>query len=129
MPPIDLNDLSTVVALLVALSVAAERFVEIIKGLVPWLNQESTDPKEEGRRNAALQFLAVVAGIVTTFLARAALPPGIPSGPLATLALGLLASGGSGFWNSIQTYVAKVKDVKKAEAESAKTRAKQLAVG
>jgi len=32
--------------------------------------------------------------------------------------LGLLASGGSGFWNSILTYVAKAKDLKAAEAET-----------
>jgi len=31
--------------------------------------------------------------------------------------LGLLASGGSGFWNSVLTFVNKVKDVKKLEAE------------
>ena len=35
-----------------------------------------------------------------------------------TLALGLLASGGSGFWNSILTYVTKAKDLKAAEAET-----------
>lgn len=34
--------------------------------------------------------------------------------------LGLLASGGSGFWNSIQTYVAKAKEVKKIEIEEEK---------
>jgi hypothetical protein len=35
-----------------------------------------------------------------------------------SFALGLLASGGSGFWNSILTYVTKAKDIKAAEAES-----------
>jgi hypothetical protein len=30
----------------------------------------------------------------------------------------LLASGGSGFWNSILTYVTKAKDLKAAEAET-----------
>ena len=34
--------------------------------------------------------------------------------------LGLLASGGSGFWNSILTYVTKVKDIKKIEADDKK---------
>jgi hypothetical protein len=34
------------------------------------------------------------------------------------LALGLLASGGSGFWNSILAYITKAKDVKAAEAET-----------
>jgi len=35
------------------------------------------------------------------------------------LALGLLASGGSGFWNSVATYVLKVKDIRAADAERA----------
>ena len=34
------------------------------------------------------------------------------------MALGLLASGGSGFGNSILTYVTKAKDLKAAEAET-----------
>lgn len=33
------------------------------------------------------------------------------------IGLGILASGGSSFWNSILTYLSKVKDMKKALAE------------
>jgi hypothetical protein len=44
----DLTRLTTIVSLLVALSVASERLVEIIKGLVPFLNQQNVDPKKEG---------------------------------------------------------------------------------
>jgi len=36
------------------------------------------------------------------------------------LGLGLLASGGSGFWNSVLTYVTKVKDIKTVEADAKK---------
>jgi hypothetical protein len=43
---------------------------------------------------------------------------GIPDGWTGKLALGLLASGGSGFWNSILTYVNKAKDIKVAAAET-----------
>ena len=64
----DIHYLSTIVALLVALSVASERLVEIIKGIVPFLNHEQPDEKKECRRKAALQALAVVAGIGTTLL-------------------------------------------------------------
>jgi drug/metabolite transporter (DMT)-like permease len=111
----DVNTQTTVVALLVALSVASERLVEIIKGLIPGLNQENSDPKKEGRRKAALQVLAVLSGIVTALLAGPAIR-GILSESWCTLsgliALGLLASGGSGFWNAILTYVKLVKDIK-----------------
>ena len=117
-----MNDptLYTVVAYLVALSVASERLVEIIKGLVPVLNEPKKDAKQEGRRRAALQFLAVMSGIFTAFLARTAavgVLPGEWDNPPGILAMGLLASGGSGFWNAILTYVARVKDIKKLQAQ------------
>ncbi len=76
----NLTDLSTLVSLLVALSVAAERLVEIIKGFVPFLNQENNDPRVEGIRKSLLQLLAVVSGIVTVFLTQPVRRP-----PKATL--------------------------------------------
>jgi hypothetical protein len=77
----------------------------------------SNDETQEGWRKAALQ---VLAGITTAWLSSAAIPKGvgIPNDWTGTLALGLLASGGSGFWNSILTHVTKSKDLKAAEAES-----------
>ena len=59
----------TLVGLLLAVSIASERLVEIIKGIVPWLNSARPDPLGEGHRRAALQFLAVASGVATTFLA------------------------------------------------------------
>lgn len=121
----DTANLSTLVSLLVALSVASERLVEIIKGLFPSLNQENSDPKKEGWRKAALQFLAVLAGIITAVLAQPAIKDVVSAGwstPTGVVALGLLASGGSGFWNSVLTYVTKVKDMKKMDAEEKKAR-------
>lgn len=119
----DLSNVSTIVALLIALSVASERLVEITKGYLPSLSKAKDDSAEEGRRRATIQLIAVVAGIATTFLAAPALPENtIPDNWLSKLAIGLLASGGSGFWNSIQGYVAQAKEVKKAEVEEVKTR-------
>jgi O-antigen ligase len=113
--------LYALVALLVSLSVASERLVEIIKGLFPSLNQENSDPKKEGWRRAGLQALAVLAGIITALLARPAIQGMEKWDTLAgTLAIGFLASGGSGFWNAILTYVKNVKDIKKHEAEQRK---------
>jgi hypothetical protein len=116
----DTTNLTAIISLLVALSVASERLVEIVKGLVPALNQENPDPKKEGWRKAFLQILAVAAGIITAFFASPAVPGNIFHGVAGNLALGLLASGGSGFWNSLLTYANKAKEVKSAEAESKK---------
>lgn len=117
----DINNISSAVAMLIALSIASERLVEITKGYMPSLSQVRKNPADEGRRKATIQFIAVAAGIVTTFLAAPALPENtIPDNWLSKLAIGLLASGGSGFWNSIQGYVAQAKEVKKAQVEDVK---------
>ena len=121
---INITNLTTIVSLIMALSVASERLVEIIKGLIPSLNQENSDPKKEGWRRAALHILAVIAGIVTAILAKPMIPTrigeAISIGTLHILALGLLASGGSGLWNSVLTYFLKIKDIKEIEAEQKK---------
>ncbi len=110
----NIENISTLVALLVALSVASERLVDIIKGVVPFLNRENLDAKKEGWRRSSLQTLAVVSGIVTTLLTQHTIK-GIVGGPwdspAGILALGLLASGGSGFWNAVLKYVAGLKDL------------------
>ena len=120
---------TAVVSVILALSVASERLVEIIKGLVPWLNVPASTEAEEGRRRSALQFLAVVCAVLTAYLAGdyvkavVTLPESI-SETWAVLGLGLLASGGSGLWNSVLTYLGKVKDIKKLEAQGVKSEAK-----
>jgi hypothetical protein len=130
MPVVD--NLSTMITLLIALSVATERFVEIVKGLVPWLDVVKEDVREEGRRRAALQALAAVGGIVVSALSfpisREILPEGLGTTTTA-IALGLLASGGSGFWNSILGYVMSMKALKSADALRAKVEADQTKLG
>jgi hypothetical protein len=116
----DTTQIVALVSLILALSIASERLVEIVKGLVSWLNLENSDARQEGWRRSVLQLLAVASGILTAFLARNAIPTGLlPSGVAgawSVVALGLLASGGSGFWNSILSYMAHVKEIKKVDA-------------
>jgi O-antigen/teichoic acid export membrane protein len=118
----DISKLTIIVSLILALSIASERLVEIIKGLIPFLNLENSDPKKEGWRRAALHILAVVAGIVTAVLARSAIPENVykPSSDLSILALGFLASGGSALWNSVLTYFLKIKDIKELDVKEKK---------
>lgn len=119
--------LYALVALLVALSVASERLVEIIKGAIPSLNKENPDTTREGWRRAAIQSLAVICGIGTAFFAHPALAKVLPQpwdNKATYLALGFLTSGGSGFWNGILGYVQNVKDIKGGLAEKTKESAK-----
>jgi hypothetical protein len=125
-----LEQVMPMVALLVTLSVASERLVEIVKGFLPFLGEEiTTDAKKERARKATLQVLAVGAGIITALLAKPALgeavPPGL-QGSSGILALGLLASGGSGFWNAILSYMLQVKEIKKSIAKQEKEREAKL---
>lgn len=125
-----MDNLTVVVGFIIVLSIASERLVEIIKSFVPVLNKEidvSTDNgkkregKREGKRRSLIQILAVLSGIVTAFLAQDYLPQGItkPTNNFSIFGLGLLASGGSGFWNSILTYLLQVKNIQKAEVVKA----------
>jgi hypothetical protein len=115
----DATKLTAIVTLILALSVASERLVEIIKGIIPWLDKKNDDATKEGWRRAILQSLAVGSGILTALLGSDYLPEGVtkPTELWQILGLGLLASGGSGFWNSILDYFSGLKDLKNAEAK------------
>jgi hypothetical protein len=123
--------LSTVVAVIIAISVASERLAEIIKGVVPALNTKRVDnSRAEEKRAAKVRVLAVGTSIFTALLCWAALARLVPTleptswaALPAILALGFLASGGSAFWNSILTYILKLKDI---EAVAAKTAQRAL---
>jgi hypothetical protein len=120
------EDLTVYVTAIIALSIAAERVVEMTKGIVVWLDKVKENPKEEARRRASLQALAAGAGVFVSWLAwpvtKALLPTGGDSAA-TIIAFGLLASGGSGFWNSILGYVMSLKALKSAVAEAAKKEA------
>jgi hypothetical protein len=121
-----LTQLISLLTLLIALSVATERLVAIVQNLSTKLRTTGTTAKKEGHRKALVQFIAVVAGIITACLSQEILPD-IPllhikgaetHWPVLGL-LGLLASGGSGFWTDILGYVKGVKDTQQAAASSA----------
>jgi hypothetical protein len=117
MPSIE--DFGSVLSLMLGLSVASERLVELIKGLIGsnWLNEHKKDPKKELRRRVAIQILATACGMVTAYLARDAVILVIGSSDWPTcLVLGLLASGGSGLWNALLDWSKYAKDIRKAQA-------------
>jgi hypothetical protein len=109
--------LTEVIAIIIALSVASERLVEIIEGVWGWLDSSKKDDREERWRKVVLHVLAVIAGIITAWLASGYVLKPEQINAVTIIGLGILASGGSSFWNSILTYLSKVKDMKKAVAE------------
>jgi len=113
------NSITNAVSLLAALSVATERVVEIIKGAIPVLNIERKNSTEEGFRQVALHLLAALSGFFSAWMAGATMPGVLPpswNGFGGYAIIGLLVSGGSGFWNSILSYLKATKDLQEAQA-------------
>ena len=114
-----MNTLTAVVTLLMALAVASERLVEMVKGYIPFLSTQQPKPVDESKRKAILHLLGAAAGVLTSYLAMPAVVEALPNldnthDIRVILALGLLASGGSGLWNTVLTYLLAVKDLQRA---------------
>jgi hypothetical protein len=115
------------VGILVALSAASERLVDIAKGFIKSLQKPAADgtvsPAEEARRKAIIQAMAVAAGLLTTWLAwpiiGSMFPGTLGNNALVIIGLGFLVSGGSGLWNSILSYLLAIKDLKRKQAAKA----------
>jgi len=124
--------LTPVITLLIALSIASERLVEIVKNFFPFLSQPQPKVDDESRRKLILHLLAVVAGCVAAWLAWPVAVDILSEAAKAhkvsvIVALGALASGGSGFWNTILTYLLNLKNLKRAESVQVEQR--QAATG
>ena len=91
------QSITTAVTLVLAVSIAVERVTEILKQMFPLLSTTLANATSEGRRRAALQMLAAAVG--TAIAAVGDLHIGTHGGRSAYVLIGLMASGGSGFWN------------------------------
>lgn len=113
----NIEQLNSYVTLLVAVSLAAERLVDIVKGIFPKLALEIPgDAGQERRRILRLQVISLLAGLITAWLLPQQLFADVQNKEAARVALGILASSGSAFWNSILGYLKQIKEVKKAQA-------------
>lgn len=116
-----MDHLTTFVAAMVALSAGVERIVEMLKGMFPWL-ANSANP----RRPLVLQVLATVAGgsvaaIVgpNQFLWFLDKTNNSVSLVGSSVLLGLMACGGSAFWNHVLDIVGAIKTTKESVAKAA----------
>lgn len=114
-----MDQLTTVTALVsfvAGLSVATERITETIKSF-PYLSllfsKNQTNPNLEQLRLIVVHALAAAVGAVLCWQTQSALggllPPKIHEGFWEYAFFGVLASGGSGFWNSALDFVRKIK--------------------
>lgn len=116
-------DITNIIALLGAMSLSVERVVEIIKNMIPFLAEEQSDPKKKNYRIAALHFIAAIVGTVIAFVAQEQIQPLLSNifktpgnvGISGCIIIGLLASGGSGFWNQCLSILGEVQKTKKAQ--------------
>lgn len=102
------------IALMVALSMATERLVEITRGFVPF-----TEKLSGTWRKSTLQLHAAVAGVAVTFMAEPMIAGTLPeqwNNSMGLVVLGLLASGGSGLWHTVLDYMMEMKTLKKQSA-------------
>lgn len=105
------NDLATnatgFITLMGALSLGVERAVETIKGFVPYLNQDQSDPKKDQIRGAILRIIAAICGAVAAAGVQSQVAATLPAlsadkiGFASYIILGLLSAGGSAFWNQV----------------------------
>jgi hypothetical protein len=101
---VNLTPLTSFFTLMVAISMAVERVVEILKGIFPPLSKTWSGDWEYGRF-AALHVLATLAGAGVAYAAQSQIATQVPmldfkAHPYVGYAvIGLMASGGSAMWN------------------------------
>ncbi len=117
-------DITSIIALLGVMSLSVERVVEMVKGMIPFLAEKHDDKKKERWRRVTLHFVAALAGTAIALVSQNQIQPlletifkgpgiGIPG----CIMLGLLASGGSGFWNQTLSIVEEIKQNKKIQVQ------------
>jgi len=112
-----MNNLTAFVTLMAAISVASERVIEILKGIIPLLGKDTHGYGEDVRR-AITQVLAGVVGAGVAYLGQSEIASTVPAlsyasmGRASYLIIGLLASGGSGLWNHVLDIVQAMKITK-----------------
>ncbi len=126
--------LTTLITVVLAISLAGERLVSYVKAMLPWLGEEQkTDAKEvdltrdRPRRLIVMSLAFVASWLAASFLVEEpwTLHAFVSRVPIASSKLvipvpllGLLASGGSAFWNNILGFTKAAKDTKQVEKAS-----------
>ena len=123
-------DITSIIALLGAMSLSVERVVEMVKSMVPFLAAQQTDVTKERYRRGMLHLLSAFVGAVIAYVARGQIQSLFPTifktpGEISMagyLIIGLLTSGGSGFWNQSLGIVEEIRKAKKLQVKQLKAK-------
>ena len=109
----------SLITLIMAISLAGERLVTLLKTMIPWLAddpnaQKSSTERPEIWRKSVVMLLAFFSCWLTAELVKESVEASAKSefSKLPAVFLGLLASGGSAFWTSLLGYTKAVRDIK-----------------
>jgi hypothetical protein len=119
-------DIASIIAILGVLSLSVERVVEMIKNLLPFLSKKYDDERKARYRRFGLHFLAGIIGFLIALAAQEQIDYVLFKNEdsincWGCVILGLLASGGSGFWNQSLGIVEEIKKAKKFQFKQNKT--------
>jgi hypothetical protein len=109
-----LDSLTSFATVLLALSVASERLVELIKGASQRLTGKKEDAATERWRQLGIHWISVLASWIVVMLTQEYIVTTLSLktwGPGEIAAFTILASGGSSMWNSILSYLLTLKGV------------------
>jgi hypothetical protein len=117
-----MNGLSSFLTVILGISIAVERIVEILKGWTPnfWLFKTNPIPTREAQRGAWIHVLSGFCGALIAHGGHIKIFEGIdPGGWISSVSGGLLASGGSAFWNHALDILKATKVQQEQSAKSA----------
>lgn len=131
----NIADITKLISLVLAISVAGERLIALIKSFIPWLAVQDPPnaPNDENTiaRKVILILLMFGACLLTTIMIHgtfsdAPIDIGGSIGKVSTYVISLMASGGSAFWTSLLTYVKSVGSIKVEQFNQARLQTIQL---
>lgn len=128
-----LETLVTFATVMLALSVASERLVELFKGFSEDLTGKKLDAAIERKRQLKVHWLSLLTSAAVVFLLQDYIKSSLDlptMGAWEFIAFTILASGGSSTWNSIVSYLLSLKNIKQQTVnEEQKTGNADLAKG
>lgn len=130
-----IEHVSELFAIVLALSVATDRLVLMIRTPVKYLNQENPNPARDWGRRTLVQIISLICALVIVgFLSdqKWGLDGSVRIGPeespvdIPLIILGVLATGGSSLWKNLLGLSKAVRDVRQGiRQEQIRTAAKQ----
>ncbi len=119
-----MTDIVKLISLILAVSIASERLVTLIKTIFPSLAAApATGQPEKSTLGIVKKVLLMVIAFGCSSLTAYFLPQPITIGTvnIPVLIMGLLASGGSAFWTNVLGYVSALKDLNNQKAVQTKS--------